>query len=340
MILKLDQIAKLLNGKLKGDANTEITGVGSVEAAGPGRISFVTSAAYAEKARASRASAMIVADENLELPMPLIVVDEPFRAFIRLMQKFHPQTPPSPGIHPSAVVAQDAVLGRDVSIGALAVIDSNTEIRDHAIIGPGCVISERAVVGEDCRLYPQVTLYQGVELGRSVIIHSGTVIGADGFGYLLGPDGSTKIPQVGKVIIEDNVEIGANCTIDRAALDVSRIGAGTKLDNQVHLAHGVVLGKNCIVLAQTGIGGSTKVGDNTLIAGGVIIKDNVNIGSNVSIVGKSGVMDDIPDGQTVWGIPSMPFSQAKRVFVRLKDLPELFRRVKKIERRLFTDKDK
>jgi len=330
----LAELAQKVGGRVKGDGTVEISGVGSVEGAEPGQLSFVSEPRFAKLAERSRASALIAANEDLAEFKPLLVVPEPYRAFVQVAELFTPPVAMVRGVHASAVVEEGAALGKEVSVGPGAVIEPGARIGERAVIGAGCFLGAGVEIGAETRLYPGVVIYPGSCLGRRVKVHAGTVIGSDGFGYLLGPSGHTKKPQLGRVVIEDEVEIGANCAIDRAALDATVLGAGSKLDNLVHISHGVVLGKNCVVLAQTAIGGSTRIGDNAIISGQVVIKDNLTLGRNVVVVARSGVADDLPDGAVVWGFPAVPFPRAQRIYARLKQLPELFTRMRELEKKL------
>ena len=330
----LAELAQKVGGRVVGDGAVEISGVGSVEGAEPGQLSFVSEPRFVEPARRSQAAALIAANEDLAGVKPLIVVAEPYRAFVQAAELFTEPPAPVRGVHPSAVVSEGVELGEDVSIGPAAVIERGARIGARAVIGAGCFVGAGVELGAESRLYPGVIIYPGTRLGRRVAVHAGTVIGSDGFGYLLGPKGHVKKPQLGRVVIEDEVEIGANCAIDRAALDATVIGAGTKIDNLVHISHGVVLGKNCVVLAQTAIGGSTRLGDHAIISSQVVIKDNLTLGRNVTIAARSGVAEDLPDGAVVWGFPAVPFARAQRIYARQKHLPELFTRVRELEKKL------
>ena len=330
----LAELAQKVGGRVKGDGTVEISGVGSIEGAEPGQLSFVSEARFAKLAGQTRASALIAANEDLADLKPLIVVPEPYRAFVKAAELFTQPLAVVRGVHASAVVQERVALGNEVSIGPCAVIEKGAKLGDRAVIGAGCFVGAGVEIGAETRLYPGVIIYPGTTLGRRVRVHAGTVIGSDGFGYLLGPSGHVKKPQLGRVEIEDEVEIGANCAIDRAALDATVIGAGTKIDNLVHISHGVVLGKNCVVLAQTAIGGSTRIGDNAIISSQAVIKDNLTLGKNVVIAARSGVAEDLPDGSVVWGFPAVPFPRAQRIYARQKQLPELFTRVRELEQKV------
>jgi UDP-3-O-[3-hydroxymyristoyl] glucosamine N-acyltransferase len=325
--IKAAEIAKLVGGEVVGDGGAEVRGVASLEGAGPEDVSFLGSAKHKEAALASKAGALIVG-KAIKKDVPQVVVADPYAAFVKVMEYFHPAAHPAPGVHQTAVVDKDVTLGADVSVGPLAVIGAGARIGARSHIGAGAVIGPECAIGEDCVIHARVTLYAGTVAGSRVVVHSGTVIGSDGFGYILSDKGHVKMPQVGRV------EIGANCAIDRAMLDATVIGAGTKLDNLVHIAHGVRTGKHCIILAEAALGGSVRLGDFCMISGHATIKDNVTLGDRVTVVGHSGVADDVAAGQTVWGMPAMPFSLAKRVYGRFKQLPELFTRVRALEKKI------
>jgi UDP-3-O-[3-hydroxymyristoyl] glucosamine N-acyltransferase len=341
--MKLKDIAERIGAKISGKGSLEIKGVASLGGASEGHISFASGQDYALAAKNSKASALIVPEEQkgLAAGKPALLVPDAYRAFITVEELFVSKERPVPGIHKSVVKAEDADVAEDASIGPLVAIAPGAKVGSKTSIGAGCYIGRDVEIGSECILYPNVTLLDRVKLGDRVVIHSGTVIGSDGFGYLLGEKGHQKIPQIGTVIIEDDVEIGASCAIDRASLDATIIGKGTKLDNLVHIAHSVIIGPRCIILAGTIIGGSVTIGEGTMISGGVAIKDHVNIGSAVRVVGRSSVMNDIRDGQTVAGtMLAQPFSKAKRTMSRLKQLPDLFTRVRKLEDEVFGKKEK
>ncbi len=329
--IKTSEIALMVEGSLRGDGEVSISRVSSLEMADPESIGFLGGPKFKEAALASRAGAIILS-VPLEKDVPQIIVSDPYASFVKLMGWFHPEEKPEPGVHPSAQVAEDVRLGADVSIGPAAVIESGARVGDRTRVGAGCILGRDVEIGPDCVVHASVTLYKGVKIGSATVIHSGTVIGADGFGYILSGEGHLKKPQVGGVVIGDRVEIGANCTVDRAMLDSTVVGDGTKIDNLVHLAHNVRVGKNCVILASTTCGGSTVIGDNCIISGNCTISDNVTIGAGALVIGGSGVHEDVAPGARVMGYPAMEFSLAKRVYGRLKGLPDLFKRIRKLEK--------
>ncbi len=329
--ITVSRIAELVGGRVEGDGSVLIEGAASIEAAGPGKVSFLGNPGFKDQAMKSNAGAMITSGK-LPAGFPQIIVDDPYTAFVKVVEALHPEERFEPGVHQEAVVEEGARLGKDVHVGAFAYVAASADIGDGSVICEGTVVGARCRVGADTVIRPRVTLYPGVSIGSGCIIHSGTIIGSDGFGFILSEEGHVKKPQVGSVVIEDRVEIGANCTIDRAMLDATVVGEGTKLDNLVHLAHNVVVGKHCLIMAGVMVGGSTTIGDFCVISGNSTIRDNLSIGSRVMVVGHSAVAEDVHDNQTVFGYPAMPFSHAKRVYSRLKQLPDLFKRMRSVEK--------
>jgi len=329
--MRLKEIGKRLGLRVVGDGEREISWVGSLGNAKEDEISFVSRKEYVEDARKSCAGALVVKDEGWLSGKSGLVAEDPYEAFVEVEKLFLSGKIEQWGIAGTAVIGEEVELGERVWIGAYVVIEKGARIGDRVRISAQCYIGAEAEVGEGSVLYSGVEVLDRCRIGKNCIIHSGSVIGSDGFGFLLGKEGHKKIPQIGIVEIGDEVEIGANCTIDRASLDKTVIGSGSKFDNLVHIAHSVRIGKNCIILAGTVIGGSTEVGDGCMISGNVTIKDHIKIGSGSQVVGASGILEDLEPGSVVWGMPSMEFSRAKRVYLRLKELPELFRRVKNLE---------
>ncbi|MFO8056369.1 MAG: UDP-3-O-(3-hydroxymyristoyl)glucosamine N-acyltransferase [bacterium] len=328
------EIADLVGGEVLGDPKKTISGVASLEGAGPDEIGFLGSPRMKEAALKSKAGALIVSEKLPVECVQILVSYDPYAAFVKVMEKFRPEPRPGPGVHESAAIMEGVSLGERVHVGAHVYIGENARVGDGTTVAAGAVIGAGCRVGADCYIHPQAVLYPGVRIGDRVILHAGTIIGSDGFGFILSEKGHIKKPQVGSVVVEDDVEMGANCTVDRAMLDNTVIGAGTKFDNMVHVAHNVRVGKSCIILAGTAVGGSTAIGDGCVISGGCVIKDNITLGDRVNVVGHSAVSDDIKAGETVWGLPAIPFSRAKRVYLRLKQLPELFKRVRELEKKM------
>jgi len=333
--LTLQEIAKLSGGELKGDAAHKITGAGSLDEAVEGEIAFYNNPKYMPRLRKTRASAVFVPSDFSEKTVAAqIRVADPSKAFEQVVIKLAPKPVVfAPGIHATAVVDPSARLGARVSIQPHAVIESGAEIGDNTVIGAGSYVGREAIIGASCLIYPNVTIRERTRIGARVIIHSGAVIGADGFGFEFVDGRHKKIPQIGIVQIDDDVEIGANTTVDRARFGRTWIQQGVKIDNLVQIAHNVVIGKNSVIVAQTGISGSTRVGERVTMAGQVGIVGHVEIGDGTIIAAQSGVSKSLPGG--VWfGYPAVPFAEAKKQFAWIHRLGKLFARVKEIEKKL------
>lgn len=330
----LGQLARALGAALEGDAERVVTGVAPLETAGPAEISFVTEARYLPLARSSRAGAFLVPSDLRELPGPLLRTPSPHLALVALLKLFHPAAPLVPGTHPSALVAPGSRVHPDASVGAFAVIQRDAVVGARARIFPFVYVGEGAEIGEDSTVYPQAVIREGVRLGRRVIVHPGAVLGADGFGYAFDGDAHQKIPQVGGVLIEDDVEIGANVTIDRATLGQTVVGRGTKIDNLVQVGHNVEIGEHAILVAQSGISGSCRVGRRVVLGGQVGIADHVRIGDGVMLGAQSGVPGDIRAAGPYLGTPARPLVEARRLYAAMPRLPDLLRKVRALERRV------
>ena len=309
MRVTLEEIARLIGAKNAGESGLIITGLAGIKEAKAGDITFLANLKYAALVDLTKASAVIV-PENFDLPgKALLKVSNPSLAFSKVAQAFaganikHPQ-----GVHSAAIIAKSSRLAENVSVGAGAVIEDGAVIGKNTIIYPNVFIGSNAKVGENCLIYSNVSLRESVEIGDRVIIHCAAVIGSDGFGFVTIDGRHEKIPQTGTVVVEDDVEIGACVTIDRARFEKTVIGAGTKIDNLVQIAHNVIIGKNCIIVAQVGIAGSTVLGDNVTLAGQVGVAGHLKIGNNVIVAAQSGVSKSIPYNTAVFGSPAKPFS--------------------------------
>ncbi|MCX7926752.1 MAG: UDP-3-O-(3-hydroxymyristoyl)glucosamine N-acyltransferase [Candidatus Omnitrophica bacterium] len=331
----LSDIAQLIGGEVIGNGSVIIRSFAGIEDAQEGDITFLANPKYAGFLSQTRASAIIV-DRTVELKSkPGIRVDNPSLAFVKVVEAFSgSQKKHFQGIHPKAVIDPSVKLGKNVSIGACAVIEKGTVIGDNTVIYPNVYIAEACQIGSDTVIYANVSIRERTYIGNRVIIHNGAVIGSDGFGFVTVNGRHQKIPQVGYVVIEDDVEIGANTTVDRARFDRTIIGAGTKIDNLVQIAHNVKIGKNCIIVAQTGISGSTVIGNNVILAGQCGVVGHISIGDNVIVMARSGVSKDIPSGQVVWGAPAQPAEEEKKVRVLYKNLPKLFDTVREIQKQI------
>ncbi len=330
----LGELALLLGGELKGPADLMIEGIAPIEGATPRDITFITQKRYARLARQSQAAAFIVGPDQADLPRPRIIVAHPYLAYAQVAALFAPPRRRWPGISNLAYLGREVELGQEVSIAPLVFIGDKVRLADRVTIMAGCVIGDEVQIGADTLLYPLVTILERCTVGERVIIHSGTVIGADGFGFVPGAEGHLKIPQLGTVVIEDEVEIGANCALDRGALGETRVGRGTKIDNLVHLAHNVTVGEHSFLVAQVGVSGSTKLGKKVALGGQVGVVGHIELGDGVQVGAKSGVHHSIPPGVTVSGYPARPQQEWVRIMGHLPRLPEIYQRLKKLEQQL------
>jgi UDP-3-O-[3-hydroxymyristoyl] glucosamine N-acyltransferase len=331
---KLKELADLVNGTLLGDGEIEISGVGTIEEAGPGEITFAASSRYLEKLRETKASAVIVPNDFPQETQPLLRVANPYLAFAKILSLFSEQPFPSRGVDSRAFVSSTARLGKGVTIYPFAWVGDRCRIGDRAILYSGVSVGEDSSIGEESILYPGVSIYPKTVLGRRVILHSGVVVGSDGFGYIKEGRKNVKIPQVGTVEIEDDVEVGANTTIDRATLGKTIIRRGVKIDNLVQVAHNVIIGEDSIIVAQVGIAGSARIGSNVTLAGQVGVADHIEIGDNVRVGGGSGVMTALPSNAAYSGLPAMPHQKFLRVLNIYQKLPEMRKRLLDLEKRL------
>ncbi|MBI2216402.1 MAG: UDP-3-O-(3-hydroxymyristoyl)glucosamine N-acyltransferase [Candidatus Rokubacteria bacterium] len=330
----LGALADALGATLEGDASRVVSGIAPLDAAGPDDISFLTDLRYRDAARTSRAGAFLAAADAGELPAPVLRCDRPQQALIDLLLLFYPRAETTPGVHPAAVVASDARIAPSASVGALAVVESAAVVGASARIHPLAYVGAGVEVGEGSELHPGVVLYPGVRIGRHVTVHAGAVIGADGFGYAFDGSHHRKIPHVGTVIIEDDVEIGANTTIDRAMLGTTIVRRGTKIDNLVQIGHNVDVGEHAILVAQVGVSGSSRLGRGVVLGGQVGVADHVTIGDGTMVAAQSGIHADVPPGERLLGTPARRLTHAKRIMLAGDRLPDLLKKVRELERRL------
>ena len=329
----LAEIAALVGGKLEGDGTTVITGVADLEGAGPSDLSFFAHPRYEVAARRTQAAALLV---GLQVPRDLgrarVRVPNPSAAFTQVAMLFAPE-PPSriPGIHPSAVVAPSVRLGRDVGLGPHVVVEEGAEIGDGSQIGSGSYIGRNVRMGAGCVIHPKVYIGDRCILGNRVVLHAGAVVGADGFGYEMKEGRHQKVPQLGYVQIDDDAEIGANTTIDRGRFARTHIGEGVKIDNLVMIAHNCVIGPHSVIVAQSGLSGSTTTGHHVTIAGHVGTVGHIHIGSGAILTAKSGVTKDVPEGQTWRGAPARPIKEQMEIEAHFQHLPEIALRLKALE---------
>ncbi|MDI9372618.1 MAG: UDP-3-O-(3-hydroxymyristoyl)glucosamine N-acyltransferase [Verrucomicrobiota bacterium] len=327
-------IARLTGGEITGDASLVLNGFAPADRSQPGDLTFAENANYFARAEQSAASAILVDSAYTSRGKTLIRVPNARVAFAKVLPLFFPETPFAPGIHPTALVPASAQVDPTAHIGPYCVLGEQVRIGARSVLQGLNHIGANCVLGEEVNLFPNVTLYPRTEVGHRVRIHAGTVVGADGFGYVLDNGVHRKVPQIGNVIICDDVELGANVTVDRGALGPTFIGRGTKVDNLVQIAHNVTLGEHCIIVSQVGISGSTRLGNYVVLGGQVGLAGHLRIGNRVAVAAQSGVLHNIPDGEKWLWTPAQPDRQAKRQMIALQQLPELLRRVKELEKRL------
>ncbi|MCK4245178.1 MAG: UDP-3-O-(3-hydroxymyristoyl)glucosamine N-acyltransferase [Candidatus Omnitrophica bacterium] len=332
---RLKEIAETVGGKIIGDGNTIITGISGIIEAKKGDIAFVANRKYLHLMEKTKASAILVFPNITNSSRPLIQVENPSLAFSKIISSIGPepiQFPPS--IHPTAVIGENVKLGKNVSIQPYVVIEDNSKIGDHTTLCSGVYIGHYTQIGNNCRIYPYVSIRERIIIGNRVIVHSGTIIGSDGFGFAALRGVHHKIPQIGTVVIEDDVEIGANVTIDRARFDKTWIKKGVKIDNLVQIAHNVVIGENSIIVAQVGISGSTTIGKNVIIAGQAGLIGHITVGDNAVIAGKSGVTKDIPANLHVSGFPAREKGRDMKAYAYISRFPKLLKKIAILEERI------
>jgi len=334
MDVTLDELARLVGGKVSGDGKTVIRAVNGIKEAGPGDITFLANAKYAPLLASTKASAVIVA-EGSSAPLPALAVRNPDLAFGRVAEHLNGGSPrPAPGVHPSAVVAPGAALGKNVTIGPGCVVEDEVSIGDNGILHAQVYVGRGTTIGTDALIYPQVVIREKSRLGARVILHSGTVIGSDGFGYATDRGVHHKIPQVGIVVIEDDVELGANVTVDRARFGRTVIGKGTKIDNLVQIGHNVVLGQGCLLVSQAGIAGSTRLGNYVVMAGQSGLIGHLDIGDGAIITAQSGLTKDVPAGGVMSGSPASERRTHLKELAALSKLPEALQEIRKLRQEI------
>ena len=338
--MKLRELAVMLNAEVEGNAECEIRRVAKIEEAGEGDISFVANPKYAKHTETTRASALIVGKDlkaEARALLSLLRVQDPYLSFLKVLVHFNPPADPlAPGVHPTAVIAKSATLAANVRVGAHVVIGERVIVANEAMICHNVVLGDGVEVGERSLLYPNVTVYAGCRIGERVIIHSGTVIGSDGFGFAPRADGTfEKIPQTGIVVIEDDVEIGSNCSVDRATLGETRIKKGVKLDNLIQVAHNVVIGENTVSAAQAGISGSTKVGKQCMLGGQVGLTGHLEIADGTKIGAQSGVHRSVEKANTtIFGSPAYPQREAFRIAGAMTLVPDALSTLRELQKRV------
>ncbi|HWD91783.1 MAG TPA: UDP-3-O-(3-hydroxymyristoyl)glucosamine N-acyltransferase [Verrucomicrobiae bacterium] len=334
MSFTVAQIAEQLRGEIIGDASTPLTGFAPADSARTGDLTFADKEEYFISAEASPAAAVLVSGPFTSATKVLIRVPNTRIAVARVLPTFFPPDERPLGIHPGANIAPSAQIDATAHIGPGCVIGERVKIGARSVLMGGNHVGRDCQIGDDVCLFPNVVLYARSQIGHRVAIHAGTVIGSDGYGYVFDEGRHRKVLQVGNVVIHDDVEIGANTAIDRGALGSTIIGQGTKIDNLVHIAHNVVIGRHCLVMGQVGFAGSTRLGDYCVIASQSGIAGHLKLGHQATVGAKSGVMRDVPDKGTVLGIPAAPDKQAKRQFIAVQQLPEMIRRMRDLEKQV------
>lgn len=328
-------IAKHLQGEVLGNGAVMLNAFAPADRAQAGDLTFAENADYFARAEQSAASAIIV-DTAFASQKILIRVPNARIGFAKALELFFPEPVFAPGVHATAIIAPSAQVDRTAHVGPHCVVGEKVKIGARSILQGGNHVGASCQLGDDVNLFPNVVIYSRSEIGNRVRIHAGTVIGADGFGYVQDNGIHRKVPQIGNVIIRDDVEIGANVTVDRGALGPTLIGKGTKIDNLVQIAHNVSIGEHCLVISQVGIAGSTKVGNYVILAGQAGLAGHLKIGNRVTIAAQAGVMNSIPDGEKWLGSPAQPDRQAKRQMIAITHLPDLLKRVAELEKKLGT----
>lgn len=337
MVMKLKEVCDMVGGELVGDGDILIHGVAGIKEAKEGELTFIANNRYLSHLESTNASAVIAHKSIRYSAKPMILVDNPYFAFAKVLEIFssekklaHPA-----GIHPLAVIGENVEIAEDASIQAYAYIGNNSKIGSKTVVYPFVYIGDDVEIGSETLIYPMVMIRENVKIGSKVIIHGGTIIGSDGFGFARVNGKCYKVPQVGTVVIEDEVEIGANVTVDRAVMGETRIGKGTKIDNLVQIAHNVVIGQDCLIVAQVGISGSTEIKDRVTLAGQVGVVGHITIGEDAQIAAKSGVSKNIPPGPFIWsGVPAIPHAKDLRIQATVRKLPELVDRINELEKRI------
>jgi UDP-3-O-[3-hydroxymyristoyl] glucosamine N-acyltransferase len=334
----LKDLAAIVNGKIIGDPKTVITGVSGIKEAREGDISFLANGRYSYLLEETNASAVLVSRDfnpGEDRKRSFIVVDNPSLSFTKVVELIAPSPVKfKPGISDKCHIGKNVRLGKDVHIAPFAVLEDNSSVGDRTIVCAGAYVGHETTIGSDCFIYPNVSIRERIVIGSRVIIHCGAVVGSDGFGFSTVQGIHHKIPQIGNVVIEDDVEIGANVTIDRARFDRTIIRKGTKIDNLVQIAHNVDVGENTIIVAQTGIAGSTTIGKNVILAGQSGVIGHVKIGDNAVVAARAGVINEIGKGEVVSGYPALPHGKTKRIQIAMRKLPDLLKKVSELEKKI------
>lgn len=335
MQLTVGAIAKMVGGTVHGNADTPVTGVNGIQEARPGDLTFVRAGRYAAFLETTKASAVLMAEAPVGLNIPVIVTDAPDLAFAQVLQHFELEQRQHPvGIHKRSEVEDGAVLGKDVALAAFSYVSAGSVLGDGVVLYPGVFIGRDCEIGAGTVLFPNVTVREGCKIGARCIIHANTAIGSDGFGFAPLGGQWMKIPQIGIVVIGDDVEIGSNSGVDRATFGETRIGTGTKIDNLVQIGHNACIGEHCVIAGETGIAGSAIIKDNVRIGAQSGVAGHLDIGAGATVAARAGVTKSIDPGAIVSGFPAMDHNKERRIIAAQRRTPELIRRVKELERRL------
>jgi UDP-3-O-[3-hydroxymyristoyl] glucosamine N-acyltransferase len=332
--MKLGEIARAIGCELHGDGEVDIVDVASIEDAPPGTLTFLAERRHEPLLAGTRAAAVVLALDAPAVQIPSLRAAHPHLAFTAAVELFHPPVRPVPGTDPTAVIAATATLGPNASVGSHVVVGEGVSIGRDAVLHPNVTIYPHVRIGDGFTAHAGAVVREGVRIGDRVTLHAGAVIGSDGFGYLPLPDGARRIPQVGTVVLEDDVEIGANTTVDRAALGATVVGRGTKIDNLVMIAHGCRVGPHCLLAAQVGLAGSTRVGARVMMGGQVGVSGHLEIGDGAQVAAQAGVHQAVPAGGIVGGYPAVEIRRWRRMMACLPSLPDALRRLRRVERAL------
>ncbi|MFH1287173.1 MAG: UDP-3-O-(3-hydroxymyristoyl)glucosamine N-acyltransferase [bacterium] len=334
--MKAEEIAKIVSGELQGDGNQDISGFGGLEDANESEITFIQEEKYLSLLEKSL-SCCVLASFNLKNKIQkktVIYVQDPYFSFIFLINNLISGKECAHGIHPSCILGKNVKIAKSAFIGPYTIIGDGVEIGDKVVVIGQCYIGSNSKIGEDSKIYSHVTIYDGACIGKRVIIHSGVVVGSDGFGYIQRQCKHVKIPHLGSVNIEDDVEIGSNTSIDRGKFKNTKIGKGTKVDNLVHIGHNVSIGENCLIVAQAAFGGSCKVGNGVVIAGQVGITNGIEVGDRTIVAAQSGVTKSLPSCGIFWGTPARPLNETKEQLVLMNQLKDMKKRILNLEKKL------
>ncbi len=328
----LEQLAKEIGAAFTGDGSISLHGLAPLDSAQEGYLSFLTNLKYSKLAETTRASAILLEKPLAGVSKPFLLIPNPYAKLPRLIQMFYPPSPQEPGIQEGAWVHPKATVDPSATLYPGVVVAAGAKVGARSLLYPGVFLGQDAQVGEDCILYSNVTVRDRCLLGNRVILQPGVVIGGDGFGFAPDKGSYEKIPQVGNVVLEDDVELGSNTCVDRAALGSTRIGKGTKLDNLVQIGHNVVIGENTIIVSQTGISGSTQIGNHVVMGGQVGLAGHLKIGDHVTLATRTGVMEDIPEKGVYWGSPSGPMAVEMKNVAAYRQLPDMVKRLRRLEK--------